>query len=146
MNTRSVVSNADIKKKSITFMTTAQGLGRYPWFNPTTLIPSECEVLFIPKDKATGKPLPKEAYTRVAKFLPGAISIWKDELSELDQKKRGKKIKMSYGYVTVSVRNRNLLEYLRVATYNAANELTNINSSVLYKELGKCVREVFDDL
>jgi len=134
MNTRSKIRNSDLKKTSITFKTSARMLDRYPWYNPTTLIPSECEVLFIPKGE-DGKPDEVNAYTRVARYLAGARSIWEDEWSELDKVKRGKKLKLTYGVMTVDVKNRNLLEFLRVAAYNGANEKTNIDSAVLYHEI-----------
>ena len=134
MSNKSNVQSKDIKKKSITFQTTSRMRTRYPFYNPTSLIPSECEVDFIPKDK-DGKPDPESAYTRVARYLPGMKSIWEDEWSELDVKKRGRKIKLTYGFIDVKTNDRNLLEYLRVAAYNEANGDTNINSSVLYREI-----------
>ena len=133
MATRSRISNADLKKTSITFKTTSRELDRHPWHNPTTLIPSECEVLFIPKKD--GKPDMENSYTRVARYMPGMRSIWQDEWSDIDVAKKGKKLKLTYGYLDVDVVNRNLLEYLRTSAYNEGNVETNINSSYLYKEI-----------
>lgn len=134
MNTRAKIRNSDLKKTSITFKTSAKMLDRYPWYNPTTLIPSECEVLFIPKDEK-GMPDEVNAYTRVARYLAGAKSIWEDEWTDIDKAKKGKKLKLTYGVVSVDVKNRNLLAYWRAAAYNGANENTNIDSSVLYHEI-----------
>lgn len=134
MNTKTKIRNSDLKKTSITFKTSSRMLDRYPWYNPTTLIPSECEVLFIPKGE-DGHPDEANAYTRVARYLAGSNSIWEDEWTDLDKAKRGRKIKLTYGVISVDVKKRNLLEYLRVASYNGANEKTNIDSSVLYTEI-----------
>ncbi len=126
-------ANADLRKKTITFQTTTPPSSRYPFFNPTTLIPAECEVSFIPTRDGIARP--EEAYTRVAKYIPGMKSIWKDEWTELDQSKRARSLKLSFGFISVDARDKNLLDYLRYSGYNIANDETRINSSVLYKEL-----------
>lgn len=134
MSAKTTVRNADLKKTSITFQTTSRPRDRYPFYNPTSLIPSECEVSFIPKDD-NGVPQPDKAYTRVARYMPGMKSIWQDEWSDIDAEKRGKKLKLSFGFLNVDVRDKNLLDYLRTAAYKEGNDETNINSSVLYREL-----------
>jgi hypothetical protein len=127
-------ANSDLRVTQVTFQTTTPPSQRYPYFNPTELIPSECEVFFIPKGE-DGKPDESKGYTRVAKYLPGMRSIWKDEWSDIDQAKRGKKLKLDYGHLIVKVRDKNLLDFLRASGNNLANTETNINSSVLYKEI-----------
>ena len=122
-----------LKSKSATFQTTKPENKRWPYFNPTELLPSECEVSFTPKEK--GIPQPEKAYTRVAKYLPGMKSIWKDEWSDIDQAKRGAKLKLSYGFMEVDTKNKNLLDYMRTAGYNKANTETNIDSTVLWSEV-----------
>jgi hypothetical protein len=127
--------NADLKVVDVTFQTTREQNKRWPFFNPTELIPAECEVFYIPK-KDNGDPDPDNGYTRVAKYLPGAKSVWKDECSEIDQNKRARKLKLTYGHLVVKIKDRNLLNYLRISGNNSDNEhTTNINSSVLYKEI-----------
>jgi hypothetical protein len=128
-------ANADLRKKEVTFQTTTAPSNRWPYFNPTELIPSECEVLYIPTEKEVEGGKPKEGYTRVAKYLPGMKSIWKDEWSDIDQAKRGRKLKLSFGHMIVGTKEKNLINYMRTTGYNKANDETRINSSVLYKEL-----------
>ena len=122
-----------LTSRTTTFQTVKPQNERWPYFNPVELIPSACEVSFIPTEN--GIPQPDKAYTRVAKYLPGMKSIWKDEWSDLDQVKKPAKLKLDYGFMAVDTRNKNLLDYMRLAGYNAANTETNINSAVLWKEV-----------
>ncbi len=105
MSAKSNVRNSDLKKTSVTFQTTSRPRDRYPYYNPTSLIPSECEVSFIPKD-ANGVPQPDKAYTRVARYMPGMKSIWQDEWSDIDAEKRGKKLKLSFGFLINTLKGR----------------------------------------
>jgi hypothetical protein len=94
-------------------------------YNPTESVPGECEVYDPTTDKI-----------RTAVYLPGVSSIWADEIEALknDKKIRGKKILFTNGWKIVSPKETNLLHYLLVAGYNADNNETRVNSSVIYKE------------
>jgi hypothetical protein len=133
----------DIGKTSITFQLSKSPGKSFPFYPPTEMIPAQAEILFIPEKKdskgnTTGEGDMENATNRLIAYLPGMRSIYVDEWSEKEKeaiKERIKSIKFTNGFKGVSTREKTLLEYLRVAGYNEANNDTRIGSGVLYKEV-----------
>lgn len=112
--------------QDVVFITNKPAREVYPFDTPSEVIPSVCEVY---------DPVKKE--NRTAIYLIGQRSIWVDEIPAFKDGKKleGSPIVLINGVKVVSVKERNLLEYLKVAGYNEANNETRVNSPVLYKEI-----------
>ena len=123
----SAVNSSDIRTGSVRIKTTKAPRGAYPYYNPTELIPNECEILWI-------DPKTEEEQVRLIRYVRGMKNIFVDEWSDAEKKKRGKKIKLTDGHLDVSTRDKNLLQFLRLAGYNRANKDTRMpDTSVLYE-------------
>ena len=118
--------NRDNLKKERKFVLTRKPSRQGNPYPPSVFIPGECEVY----DPTTNT-------QRTAVYLAGAKSIWADEIPALREEKviQGKKIIIKNGFLSVSPKEKNKLDYLLVCGYNESNDETRINSAVIFKEL-----------
>jgi hypothetical protein len=130
MNTNLTASNSStIARRSIKIKTTKKARGAYPYYNPTEILPSECEILHIGEDGE-----PKQ---RLIRYVRGMRSIFVDEWSEAERKNKKSKIKLTDGYLTIDTADQNLYNYIMACGHNKANSATRMpDTPVLF--------EVFD--
>ena len=141
--TGTVGTSADIKKTSAIFQLTKNPSNRYPFYPPVEIIPGICEVLYTPslgEKNSDGRMVtednPADSYVRLARYQPGMRGIWADEWTDKEREKKVAKIHFRVGYLTVNMRDKNLLNYLRVAGYNKKNNETRMpDNGIAYKEL-----------
>ena len=132
----------DLGKTEIMFQLSKQPGQSFPFYPPTEIVPAQSEVLFIPekldsKGQPTGEGDMDKATNRLIAYLPGMRSIYVDEWSDKEKEnlKKLKSIKFINGFKTISTREKTLLEYLRTAGYNQANNATRIGSTTIYREV-----------
>lgn len=122
----SIKTTNDLKASTVFMLTQAVGKNGFPAIN--TPIPGSCEVYDTEKKIA-----------RIAMYIPGQATIWKDEMN-LDAipeklKGRGQTIYFQSGQKLVRNTETLMLKYLKVAGYNRDNiETKQPNTSVLYYE------------
>lgn len=130
------IRSSDKKKTEINFKLSKPPGDRYPFYPPSEIIPCICEILYL--DQETG-----EKDQRTIAYVPGRSSIFIDEWSDEEKKaiygegkrKKLKGIKFTNGFKIVGTSERNLLNYLRYAGYNKANDDTRMpDNSALYLE------------
>lgn len=135
MNTTTTASKpSDSKKTSITFKLTQNPGNRYPFYPPSALIPAEDEIMYYSTKEEIEKGW-AESFVRTIKYIPGMKGIYVDQWGEKEREKRAKQIKFRIGFRSVSIKDRNQLDFLRASGRNKANESTNIGSAVLYEEV-----------
>ena len=112
--------------KSIMIKTVKKPGKHFPYYPPVETIPGECEILF---DYGNGK-----VETRLIRYTPGMKSVFVDEWSDKEKEKKGKRIKLDKGFLVVPSRDTNLVKYLQLTGYNAANNESRMpDTSALFE-------------
>jgi hypothetical protein len=121
-----IETSKDLKKSTVFMLTQAPGKNGFPAIN--TPVPGSCEVFDKVKKMA-----------RIAMYVPGQATIWKDEMN-LDAipkklRDRGQTIYFQSGQKLVRNTETLLMDYLKKAGYNKDNiETKQPQTSVLYYE------------
>lgn len=128
MNTNLTASNSsNIGRRSITIKTVRKPRGAFPYFPPTEILPSECEILYT-------DPKTQEQTQRLIRYVKGMKSIFVDEWSEAERKKKKSQIKLTDGSLTISTVDQNLYNYISLCGHNSANSESRMpDTSVLFK-------------
>lgn len=103
---------------SITIKTVKKPGRHYPFYPPVESIPGECEILY---DYGNNR-----VEARLIRYVPGMRSVFVDEWSDKEKEKRPKRIKLDKGFLIAPTRDTNLVKYLELTGYNAANNDTRM--------------------
>lgn len=142
MNTNLTASNSsNIGRRSITIKTIRKPRGAFPYFPPTEILPSECEILYT-------DPKTQEQTQRLIRYVKGMKSIFVNEWSESERKKKKSQIKLTDGSLTISTVDQNLYNYITLCGHNSANSETRMpDTSALFKvfDYEAEAKKVFED-
>jgi len=102
-----------LQKPSLRIQTARKPSHKYPYWAPSQLVTCECEINF-------------DGRTRLIRYVKGMPSIFVDEWTDEDKKKRPEKIKLRYGSFEASTSDTNLIAYLYYSGQNKANKETKM--------------------
>ena len=119
--------------KTYRFQLTRTPKKQPPYFTPKYSLPG-ISTITVPPKYVDGKLVEGTGIQRVAKYVPTASTIWLDEMSEADQKKRANRIVFTEGFCLVGANNLNKLKYLlESGRMESNNERRVSDEAVVYK-------------